>query len=254
MSGQTSNFTIAAAQSAAIPGDLDENVRRHAAFIRAAREHQVSVVVFPELSLTGYEPTLAAEVAIDSYDAALRSLQELSDRLDITIVAGCPIRSSEDKPYLGALVFRAGQPLVDYRKRFLDSDEEPSFFIPGDRTVVCESHGQRIGIAICADIHNPRHPADAMAESATVYAAGVAMTPSGIAAAESRMSAYAKQYGVPAVMANYAATTGGYDIAGRSAIWNECGEIVAQAESDGEMLVIARDTPGGWTGCVERIQ
>lgn len=250
----SAQFTVAAAQLVSVPGDLHENVRRHASFVHAAREHQVNVVVFPELSLSGYEPTLAAEAAIDSHDAVLLPLQKLSDTFDITIVAGCPIRSSEEKPHLGAFVFRANQPIVGYRKRFLDSDEEPSFFIPGERTVVCESHGQQIGVAICADIHNPRHPADAIAAGTTVYAAGVAMTPNGIEKAETRMSAYAKQYAVPAVMANYGAPTGGYEIAGRSAVWNEGGEVVAQADADGELLVIARRTSDGWTGCVEQIR
>jgi predicted amidohydrolase len=56
----------AAAQSTSIAGDIDENVRRHAAFVRKAGEHHANVVVFPELSLTGYEPTIAKEAAIDA--------------------------------------------------------------------------------------------------------------------------------------------------------------------------------------------
>ena len=49
-------------------------------------------------------------------------------------------------------------------------------------------------------------------------------------------------------MANYASATGGYPMAGRSAIWDESGTIIAQAAATGESLVLAKDTPNGWTG------
>jgi hypothetical protein len=51
-----------------------------------------------------------------------------------------------------------------------------------------------------------------------------------------------------ALMANYASPTGSYPMAGRSAIWNESGALVAQAGSTGESLVLPTATPNGWTG------
>lgn len=252
MSQQASSFTIAAAQSSSVAGDVSENVRRHVAFVRAARDLQANVVVFPELSLTGYEPTIASRAAIDRGDTVIQPLRDLSSSLGITILAGCPIRSPEQKPYLGAFIFRAGRPVVEYRKRFLHGDEV-DFFTAGNDTVVCESHGQQIGVAICADISNPCHSADASDQAATVYAAGVAMTPDGVAAAEARMSRYAGQHGLIAVMANYASSTGGYEIAGRSAIWKQTGEVVAQANADGESLVMAGVEGEAWTSRVERL-
>ena len=61
-----SNFKIAAAQVASVRGDIARNIAAHAAAIEAAANHDVSVLVFPELSLTGYEPELAAEVAMEA--------------------------------------------------------------------------------------------------------------------------------------------------------------------------------------------
>jgi predicted amidohydrolase len=52
------DFSIAAAQSSSIPGDIEANVARHAVFVRTAARAQVNLIVFPELSLTGYEPTV----------------------------------------------------------------------------------------------------------------------------------------------------------------------------------------------------
>jgi predicted amidohydrolase len=197
--------------------------------------------------LTGYEPTLAAELALDARDAQLAPLQEQSDKLSVTIIAGCPIRSDEVKPYIGAFIIRPQQPVVAYRKRFLHPGEE-QHFIPSDDVVVCNCHGRAVGIAICADISHPRHAADASQQNATIYAAGLAFTPKGIAEAETAMSGYAREYQFLAVMANCASATGGYPMAGRSAIWDESGTLIAQAEATGESLVLAQATPNGWTG------
>lgn len=54
------DFRIAAAQIPSRRGDIDANLATHATAMAAASRHGVSVLVFPELSLTGYEPTLAA--------------------------------------------------------------------------------------------------------------------------------------------------------------------------------------------------
>ena len=60
-----STLTIAAAQSISIAGDLAANIQRHLRFIEVAAEQGVELLVFPELSLTGYENEVAAALAID---------------------------------------------------------------------------------------------------------------------------------------------------------------------------------------------
>ena len=92
--------------------------------------------------------------------------------------------------------------------------------------------------------------ADVSQQNATVYAAGLAFTPRGIAEAEAAMSGYARRYRFLAVMANYASATGGFPMAGKSAVWDESGTIVAQAAATGECLVLAGTTPTGWAGHV----
>ena len=243
------DFTIAAAQSHSIPGVVSENVLHHGNLVRLAAKRHAKVVVFPELSLTGYEPTLAADAAIESHDSQLKPLQNLSDKLDVAIIAGCPIRSHESKPYIGAFVIRPKQPIKSYRKRFLHSGEE-QHFEPGADVFVCAVHGKTLGIAICADLSNATHPLDVANSGAASYAAGVAMTPGGIGEAEINMATYASRYGFLSVMANYASPTGGYQMAGRSAIWDESGSRVAGADTKSECLVLAKTTTKGWRGDV----
>jgi predicted amidohydrolase len=71
--GTKMSFTIAAAQSQSVKGDIAANVRRHAEFVRVAAALKADVIVFPELSLSGYEPTIAAEVALSPDDPVRRS-------------------------------------------------------------------------------------------------------------------------------------------------------------------------------------
>lgn len=56
-------LTIAAAQSISVAGDLPGNIARHLDFMASAAEQGVQLLVFPELSLTGYEPERAFDLA-----------------------------------------------------------------------------------------------------------------------------------------------------------------------------------------------
>ncbi len=69
-------FTLAAAQAVSIAGDLPANIARHLAFMRQAAERGVEFLLFPELSLTGYERSLAAGLAITPGDPVLAPLRE----------------------------------------------------------------------------------------------------------------------------------------------------------------------------------
>ena len=55
---QSMPITIAAAQSTSVKADVEQNVQIHIRFIRHAARNNVRLIVFPELSLTGYEPAL----------------------------------------------------------------------------------------------------------------------------------------------------------------------------------------------------
>ncbi|UCE60469.1 MAG: carbon-nitrogen hydrolase family protein [Phycisphaerales bacterium] len=111
-------FTIAAAQSSSKKGAVEANVQTHTEFVRVAAEHNVDLIVFPELSLAGYEPEIARDTTIAVDDARLLPLKEQAERFDMTIVVGAPVPSSGEKPHIGALIFDAGNASV-YAKQFL---------------------------------------------------------------------------------------------------------------------------------------
>ena len=98
-----SSLCVAAIQSASIPGDVSANVARHVHLVEIAAQQGADVIVFPELSLTGYEPTRAAENAVLAFDSVLTPLQTAADRCDVLINVGVPLRSQEAKPFLASL-------------------------------------------------------------------------------------------------------------------------------------------------------
>jgi predicted amidohydrolase len=151
------DFKIAAAQVSSVRGDIDGNVATHAAAMVVAAEHEVSVLVFPELSLTGYEPDLVAELAMSAADSRLEPLRALARQHHIVVVVGAPLHNGTAKPALGAILITASGTTRSYRKMHLGGSER-TFFAPGSIPLVFTVSGHTVGIAICADSSQPAHP------------------------------------------------------------------------------------------------
>jgi predicted amidohydrolase len=246
-------FIIAAAQSRSVEGDIVSNVRVHVEFVRVAVEHDVDVILFPELSLTGYEPEIAEKLAIHVDDERLSPLREQAHLLGITIIAGIPVACSEGKPYIGAVVLNSDDSCV-YLKQHLHPGEETFFSSSHDKEgCVVDVKGKGVGMAICADINHASHARKVAKEGASVYTASVLITDSGYADDARRLQRYATEHSMTVLMANHSAPTGGYIPAGKSAIWDEGGRIIARAEGIDDSLIIAEKGAEGWLGKVIQI-
>ncbi len=81
---------IGIAQIRPVKADITSNLEKHEVLIQAALSLKVNAIFFPELSLTGYEPELANELATKPDDQRLDRFQILSDSLHITIGLGLP--------------------------------------------------------------------------------------------------------------------------------------------------------------------
>ena len=233
---------LAAAQSNSIRGDIEGNVAHHVELAEAAAKHGTRLVVFPELSLTGYEPELARKLALSVTDPRLRPLFEVAKSRGITIIAGAPTLTKAGL-HIAAFVFQPTAETLIYTKHYLHKGEEP-YFTPGMIRPIIELDNERVSLAICADTTHPSHAAEAARTGASVYAAGVLITPNGIEADSSQLKGYAVEHRMVVVMANHASPTGGWASAGRSAIWDEDGREVVVAPGAGEVILIAGQVDG----------
>lgn len=235
---------IAAAQSASIPGDIAANVHRHCAFIDAAASVGTQLLVFPELSLTGYDLQGLAAHAITVEDPRLDRLRERAASLGMTIIAGLPLANSAGLPSIGAAIFHPDGPTSAYRKHFLYAGEE-KFAAPGTAvSKVFDVRGVAVALAICADTANQQHPHAAAVAGATLYVASSVITPDGYANQAALLSGYAKLFSLGILLANHAFDTGGYTSAGRTAVWLPDGQLLLEAPGQGELLLLADEDSG----------
>lgn len=147
---------VALAQIAPRLGDVGRNLALHKEWIRAARREKADLVVFPELSLTGYVlRDLVEEVALDPERSPLfAELAALSRGL--SLVVGF-VEERRDEPGLfanAAAFFGDGRLLHVHRKVFLPTGgmfEEGKFFAPGRDFTPFRAPFGRTGLMICRD-------------------------------------------------------------------------------------------------------
>jgi len=232
-------FTIAAAQSTSVPLDVAANVQNHLRFVEAAAQHGVQWLVFPELSLTGYELAAMPDLVLHADHALLAPLREAAQRTGMAITVGAPVDSGSALPFIGAITLRPDGQHYVYAKHHLHGSET-RFATAGSAPVgLQEWNSHTVASAICADTNHPGHAAQAAAAGACVYAAGILTSANGYAAEAPLWASYAREHAMTVVIANHGGPSGGYVPAGRSGIWDSSGTCLASAKGNGDWLVIA---------------
>jgi predicted amidohydrolase len=231
---------IAVAQTRSVRGDVDTNITSHQKLIDQAASLGVSLVIFPELSLTGYEPTLAAGLATSIDDKRFDVFQTLADSKQIIIGTGMPIQTGSGIN-ISMILFRPGKQRAVYSKYFLHSDEDP-FFVVGENLRDLTVSGEPVALAICYEISIPEHTVSAFEKGAKIFVASVAKSVRGIDKAHQTLSDIARQHKALVLMSNCAGTCDGDVCPGRSAAWNENGERIAQLNDSEGILVVNTQT------------
>jgi predicted amidohydrolase len=246
------DFTIAAAQIRSVRGDVSRNLAAHADAVAAAASHKVSALVFPELSLTGYEPDLAASLAFAVDDARVSALGRLAVDHRIALTVGAPIRTGAGKPAIGAFILTPDGNIRTYLKMHLGKSEV-AYFSHGERPFTLDVDGCRLGISICADSSRESHARTYRDLGAQIYAAGVFLTREWYGEDAPRLQRYAAEFGLLAVMANQGASSGTHESIGKSAVWAPGGDLLVQADGAENVLVTATLTSTGWQGNLVRL-
>jgi predicted amidohydrolase len=213
---------VAAAQPAIVPGEVERNAIAHAEMVRAAHAR---VVVFPELSLTGYE--LGAD-PVSPADAALSPVVEACAAAGSLALVGAPVRDETGRVFIAMLRVEGAGAEVCYRKTWLGGSEAERFSA-GDVPGVLEVDGWRVGLGICKDTGAPRHVAATMGVDA--YFAGLVHRPEELAEQEARGLVIARACRAWVVFASFAGPTGdGFtETAGTSTVWSPEGKVLARA-------------------------
>jgi predicted amidohydrolase len=227
-------LSVAAAQPRCVPYDVAANAEAHAAIVRSARAR---VVVFPELSLTGYELDAPA---ITADDPRLRPIVQACAQTGSVALVGAPVRGEEGQSHIAMLAVEGIGASLAYRKLWLSTTESQRF-TPGSKPTVLIVDGWRLGIALCKDTGVPQHAADTAAVGMDVYVAGTVKSADEADLQDERARRVATEYGVWVAVASFAGSTGGgFDkTAGRSCIWAPDGNPIDRAGAEPDAVASA---------------
>ena len=149
-------LNILMAQINTFVGDFDGNTAKVLEVIaRAEQEREAPVVVFPELTLSGYPPEdllLRPSIELRVNQALEKILSAMNG--PAYAVVGYP-RLEAGQLFNVAAVLHRGEILCEYRKQCLPNYQvfdEKRYFSPGDRPAVIEIAGVQVGLSVCEDI------------------------------------------------------------------------------------------------------
>ncbi|MGH7929648.1 MAG: nitrilase-related carbon-nitrogen hydrolase [Candidatus Binatia bacterium] len=138
-------------------GDLQANMALYEARIGEARKAQADLLLFPELSLTGYFlRDTVPDVALTTRSPEMKKLTELSRTLPF--VAGLVEESADHRFFNAAVYFEDGEVRHVHRKVYLPTYgmfDEQRYFARGDRVRAFDSKFGRMAILICEDLWHP---------------------------------------------------------------------------------------------------
>lgn len=230
------DMRIVLIQSSATKGGVTQNIQNHLRLIKTAIQSKADLIVFPELSITGYEPELAKKLACHVEDDIFNPFQELADTNDVTIGLGAPIRSV-DGINISMLFIQPGKERLVYSKQILHEDELP-YFVSGENQSFLINLGKKIAFGICYETLRREHFIQAIENKADIYVASAAKPDRGIEKAYLHFPSIAKEFSIPILMSNCVGYCDNFMSNGKSAAWNSNGELVAQLDEESQGLLI----------------
>ncbi|HEY1896038.1 MAG TPA: NAD+ synthase [Terracidiphilus sp.] len=257
---------IALAQINPTVGDFTGNLEKIVAASRRAAGQGARLTVFSELAICGYPPAdfLEKPSFLARCRSAVNELAAATRELPTAVLAGVALPSGpgSGKPAVNAAVLLdRGQLLLEQHKRllpFYDVFDEQRYFSPARSQQVIELEGVRLAITICEDAWNdktfwPRrlYSIDPMEEIMAQHPAihiNLSSSPFWHSKREMRrqmLAAIARRDGIPVLLSNQVGGNDSLIFDGSSLALNARGELIAQAASFEEDLVIVDPCQAG---------
>jgi predicted amidohydrolase len=231
-------FGICIAQLAPKPLDKEANLSRALEVLEWAHGRECSLVVFPELYLTGYCVAEHLErLAEDSQGPSVERICRWSQEYGVGVAMGFPERGPVSEVYYDSafITSPSGEVVATYRKTHL-FDTEKDIFTPGESFVVAQLPFCRAGIQICYDAEFPE-----VSRILTINGADVLLTLSANMEPfekhqDAYLSARALENHVYHVLANRWGEEGGIRFIGRSGVCDPLGNVLCKAGVSEELL------------------
>jgi len=256
---------IALGQINTTVGEMAGNVNQMVSFARKAAEASADVIVFPELSVTGYPPRdlMERDSFLDRAEQELLRLAAETADLPITVIAGSIGRSGTHAGKRAtnlAVVLHAGKKIFQQVKMLLptyDVFDECRYFLPGEGQSPCEIAGVKVGVTVCEDAWNDKQfwerrlyehdPVEELAHAGATILISINASPYHMGKRAQRLEIFeatAKRYGIPVIYVNQVGGNDQLVFDGSSFALDAEGRPIASAASFQEDLVIVDTTTG----------
>jgi predicted amidohydrolase len=155
------NIKLALAQISSKRENKEENIKKFEALTLRAKEKGADLVIFPELSLTGYVVRdQVYELAETIPGPSSQKIEEIAKKTGMHIIFGMPEISEKTKTTIfnTAVLIGPHGLIGKYRKMYLPTHsvfEEKRYFRPGYHAVAFDTPLGKIGLCICYDIFFP---------------------------------------------------------------------------------------------------
>jgi NAD+ synthase (glutamine-hydrolysing) len=241
---------IALAQISTVLGSVRQNVQKHVEYARRARDGGASMVIFPELSLTGYS------IKDSNWDVAIHAGEPseldplVKESADISIIAGGVEESAEYGIYNAAFLIEGGTVRSVHRKVYLPAYgmfEESRYFSPGKSVRACDTSIGRMGVLICEDMWHLPLPYILAKDGAEVIV-GIIASPTRLSGDQpfelahinyEHHQAYARLLSSYVVFCNRVGFEDGVSFWGGSAVVNPAGNVIVRGRQFEEDLIFA---------------
>jgi predicted amidohydrolase len=240
ITGSITALTLSAIQYEALDGGVATNVPEHIRLIEDAESHGARLVIFPELSLTGYRLDLLEGPGewLSAADGRLDGIREICRRTGITAVVGAAFKDEDGTPRLASLAVHPAGLIEASFKTHLHASEQ-DLFVAGSQPAILEIDGWKVALAICFDAARPGHAEWAAAAGADIYAVSALYTAGEDHRLGLHLGARAMDNRMFSVLANLAGATPLGPSCGLSGFWGPDGLPLRQAAGTGTEVLTA---------------
>jgi omega-amidase len=232
---------IAAAQIDCSLGNIEANVRKIREFVSRASDAGNELIVFPEMSDTGYSTPVIKKVATRWDEGAVPELKKMAKESAIAIICGVSERANDSIYNSQVMVDKKGEIVATYRKSHLFSlapIEEQKCFSPGDQLIDFAQDRFHFGLSICYDLRFPElYRALACDHGVNVFVNSSAWPFPRIEHLRTLTVARAIENQSYIILSNRVGRDEGVPFCGSSAIVDPYGVVIAAASTDREELV-----------------
>ena len=230
---------LAIYQGAGTPSDVAANLALLAETAATAAKQQASLLIFPELFLTGYNiGDVAKELAEPCQGRSLQLAASIAREYELALLFGYVERDRETLYNAAALIDADGKLAANYRKAHLFGAEEQRLFTPGQQRVLHTIAGVQVGILICYDVEFPEAVRALALQGAELIAVPTALMFPYTQIPKVLIPTRALENQVFVAYANRIGVEGDLKYCGLSTIAAPDGTVLAQAEGEETLLIV----------------